>query len=162
MLTLLCALTKDFIIGNDQNLPWPSEKGDLKIFKLLTWNHKIIMGRKTFASLNYSPLKGRDNYVLTTQKQLHDKYHAANLKFVFDYNDLVTQYQNSQENVFVIGGAEVYQLFYEYVTYAYLCFMNEQYQGNIKLTCWDQADWTLQTKTKFLNFSYYIYKKKEL
>ena len=65
-LTLIAALARNGVIGNNNALPWHLPE-DLKHFKELTTGHAVIMGRKTWESLpaRFRPLPGRQNIVVT-------------------------------------------------------------------------------------------------
>ena len=65
---LICAISKNNVIGNENKLPW-SIPEDLKRFKELTSNNWIVMGRKTFDSIG-RPLPNRTNIVLSENKNL--------------------------------------------------------------------------------------------
>ena len=65
---LICAISKNNVIGNENKLPW-SIPGDLKRFKELTSNNWVVMGRKTFDSIG-RPLPNRTNIVLSENKNL--------------------------------------------------------------------------------------------
>ena len=68
---LICAISKNNVIGNENKLPWNISE-DLKRFKELTTNNWIVMGRKTFDSIG-RPLPNRKNIVLSKNKNLTDK-----------------------------------------------------------------------------------------
>ena len=61
---LVAALAANGVIGRQGRLPWHLPE-DLKHFRRLTLGHPVIMGRKTWESLNGKPLPGRDNIVVT-------------------------------------------------------------------------------------------------
>ena len=65
---LICAISKNNVIGNENKLPW-SISEDLKRFKDLTSSNWIVMGRKTFDSIG-RPLPNRKNIVLSENKNL--------------------------------------------------------------------------------------------
>ena len=91
-------------IGKDGKLPWQIP-GDLKNFKKLTINSTIVMGRKTWESLPIKPLSARRNVVLSSQP----------VKEVESYNSIEQcikiLYKDNVKNIFVIGGAQIYQHF---------------------------------------------------
>ena len=67
-------MTKNRVIGKDNDLPWHLPE-DFKYFKDTTVGKPIIMGRKTFESLNKKPLPNRVNIILTNQsKDLYNKH----------------------------------------------------------------------------------------
>ena len=91
-------------IGKANNLPWRLPD-DLKRFKKLTSGHPIIMGRKTYQSIN-RPLPDRTNIVVTRDMNLeipgcivaHSAVEAIKRAREFD-----------REEIFIIGGAELYK-----------------------------------------------------
>ena len=83
-------------------------KDDLKRFKELTIGHSIIMGRKTFESLPNGALPNRKNIVLTREKNYSNK----NIFVANNINDAI-QLTKNDSNPFIIGGGEIYSLFFE-------------------------------------------------
>ena len=65
---LICAISKNNVIGKENNLPW-NIGDDLKRFKELTSNNIIVMGRKTYESIG-RPLPNRRNIVLSNNTDL--------------------------------------------------------------------------------------------
>ena len=103
LLTLIAAVARNGIIGRDNTLPWRLPE-DLKHFKALTTGHPIVMGRKTWESLG-RPLPGRHNIVITRDAT----YHAEGATVVNSLEDAL-HLANDAEELFVIGGAEIYRL----------------------------------------------------
>ncbi|HQW19559.1 MAG TPA: dihydrofolate reductase [Rhodocyclaceae bacterium] len=103
-LVLIAALAKDRVIGIDNQMPWQLPE-DLKRFKALTLGHPIIMGRKTWESLG-RPLPGRSNIVVSR----NPGYAAPGASVVHSLKEAIALAAGSgAENVFVIGGAEIYR-----------------------------------------------------
>lgn len=108
-LSLIVAMTPNRVIGRGNMIPWrlPS---DMKRFKDITNGHPVTMGRKTWESLpeRFRPLPGRTNIVVTRQKG-----YQARGAVSFSSPEIalkVTRCLGSDE-IFVIGGAEIYQQF---------------------------------------------------
>lgn len=102
MISIIVAINNNNGIGlNNELLYWLPN--DLKRFKSLTTGHTIIMGRKTFESLPKGALPNRRNVVLTRQ----------NLKFegaeTFDSLDEALDNCKNDDEIFIIGGASLYQ-----------------------------------------------------
>ena len=108
---------------------------DLKYFKDKTTDKTIIMGRKTFERLpNKEPLPHRTNIILTRNVadflgtyDLDDNMIVSN-----DINAIIDKYKDSEEEVFVIGGENIYKEFLPYckniyVTEIYGCFKSDAY-----------------------------------
>ena len=78
---------------------------DLKYFKQLTSGHSIIMGRKTWDSLPTKPLPNRRNYIISSeQPRILDKNAIR-----FQMDDALTFLDYTWEDVFVIGGGQIYE-----------------------------------------------------
>ncbi len=63
MLSIVVAMTQDYVIGKNGQLPWDFLASDMKRFKKVTSGHPVIMGRKTWESIpeKYRPLSNRTN-----------------------------------------------------------------------------------------------------
>ena len=107
-------------IGNVNQLPWKS-KVEMDYFKKTTignGNNAVVMGRKTFDSMNQRPLKMRRNYVFTRDASISDLYDAD---IVVESNiDNILLLDRVFDDVFIIGGAEIYRLFAPYIDTFYV------------------------------------------
>ena len=103
MLSIIVAVAENNVIGKDNKLIWHLPE-DLKRFKKLTLGHKIIMGRKTFESLE-ELLPNRKHIILTGNKT----YSVDNedVEVIHTIEEL-EKYINSPSECFVIGGAAIY------------------------------------------------------
>lgn len=110
MIKLIVAMDPNQLIGKNNQLPW-NIKEDLTHFKETTTGHAIVMGRKTYESIG-RPLPNRINYILTRDKTY--KLDHAEVKVIYDINELLKQYKGSEKTLFVIGGEQVYSLFLEH------------------------------------------------
>ena len=136
---LICAISKNNVIGNDNKLPWNISQ-DLKRFKELTSNNWIVMGRKTFDSIG-KPLPNRKNIVLSKNKSL-----IIDSVEVFDSPADVIDYHkknSEQKDLFVIGGTYIYELFFEYCEYLYITFVDKEYLGDAFFPKVDWNKWKL-------------------
>ena len=156
------AVTGDNIIGANNQLPWSKQVGDLKLFKLITINHPVIMGYKTFHSMKCQSLVGRKNIVITSKKNLHNQINLTaenEVHYTSNFLKLINDYQNASHLFFIIGGASIYQLFYQAASYLYLTTMNKNYPGDCKLEQLNLNHWQQITSAKFENFKIVVYKK---
>ena len=103
MITMIAAAAENNALGKNNTLLWYLPD-DFKRFKRLTTGHYIIMGRKTFESFS-NPLPNRTHIIITRQKNFstEDGFVVSNLQ-----EALVTVPKN--EETFIIGGGEIYQL----------------------------------------------------
>ena len=104
-LSLIAAIGQNNELGKDNKLIWYL-KEDLKFFKENTMHKTIIMGRNTFESFP-KLLVGRKHIVLTKQNiVVPDEVHLYH-----NYEDIKKYIENSDEEMFVIGGSQIYSLF---------------------------------------------------
>lgn len=111
-MNLILATSKNGAIGNNNQLLF-KQSDDLKRFKSLTTNNVVIMGRKTFESLNNKPLPNRINIVITRNVELledlqrkYDNLYIVNtIEKAIDISDVMYK----EKETFIIGGAEIYK-----------------------------------------------------
>ncbi|MCM8557467.1 dihydrofolate reductase [Sphingomicrobium sediminis] len=107
-INMIVARAKNGVIGKDGDLPWRLP-ADLKRFKELTMDGAMIMGRKTFESLP-KVLPGRRHIVLTR----NEKWKRKGAEVAHDFAEA---FQLAKEDpVWIIGGAEVFEIFLPYVS----------------------------------------------
>ena len=104
-ITLVAAIASNNVIGKENSLPWNIPE-DLKRFKQMTSGHTILMGRKTFDSIG-RPLPNRQNIVMTKDKN----FEQEGIKVINDFDEALELIKESNEDVFVIGGSKIYELF---------------------------------------------------
>ena len=103
MVSIIAALQhKDSGIGFNNELLFRISD-DLKRFKHLTSGHPIIMGRKTFESIGSKPLPHRTNIVITRQTLTQE-----DVVFCNSLEEALEKAKEVDENIFIIGGAEIY------------------------------------------------------
>jgi dihydrofolate reductase len=100
-ISVIAALARNRVIGIENRLPWRLPE-DLAHFKALTFNHPILMGRKTFESLG-RPLPGRTNIVITR----NPVYCKDGCLVAASIPAALALCQDVDE-VFFIGGADLY------------------------------------------------------
>ena len=100
-LTLVAALSTQRVFGRNNQLPWRLP-ADLKLFKSLTVNHPVLMGRKTYESIG-RPLPKRRNIVLSRRGLDHEGIE------VFRSLPEALQALGGIGEIMVIGGGEIYR-----------------------------------------------------
>lgn len=103
----ILACTPSGGIGKDNKLPWNKLEGDLPRFKKLTNGKTVVMGRKTYESIGFG-LPNRTNLVFSRGK--------------------VLPIQNYGPDAWVIGGAEIFELFYQYIDEIHLSLTHFEYE----------------------------------
>ncbi len=102
MVTIIAAVGRDKAIGRNGDLAFHIRE-DMRHFKALTTGHTVVMGRKTFESLPKGALPERRNIVVTGQAG----YNASGIERAGSLEEALTMAEG--EEVFVIGGGEVYR-----------------------------------------------------
>lgn len=103
MTTIVVAMGEKNEIGSDNQLLWHLPK-DLKHFKELTSGHPIIMGRKTYESIDKA-LPNRTNIVVSRKKD----WFQEGVLIVGSIKEAVKFAKKIDENIFIIGGGNIYE-----------------------------------------------------
>jgi dihydrofolate reductase len=131
LITLIVARADNGVIGCDGKLPWHLP-ADLKRFKALTMGKPMIMGRKTFDSLP-GLLPGRRHIVLTRGKWAAEGAEVA--------HDIKSALALAGDDVFIIGGAQVFALFEPLADRWELTEVHEDVEGDTVMPPPDPAEW---------------------
>ena len=118
MISLIAAIGNNNELGKDNQLVFHI-KEDMRFFRETTTGHPILMGRKTFESIG-RPLPNRTNYVITH----HPEDLPDGVEPVRDLRQFLESWQDSKEELFVIGGATIYEAALPYATIFYLTEVN--------------------------------------
>ena len=140
MKAIVVAYGKNREIGADNDMPWSNSlKDDLKHFKQLTSDSTIIVGRKTFASFGNRPLPNRENIVVTrANEEIEGTIVAHSLDEAYALA--------SSENIFVIGGGQVYAEAINDMDVLYITEVNASFDNatvlfpKIDLSLWNEVD----------------------
>jgi dihydrofolate reductase len=104
MISMICAIGRNREIGLNNKLLWNIPE-DMRHFVKITSGRTVIMGDKTFLSIG-KLLPNRKNIVVTLDKN----FKAEGCEVRNSLEDVLKEYKNSSEEVFVIGGATIYKL----------------------------------------------------
>lgn len=136
IVSIIVAKADNDVIGKDNELIWHMP-ADLKHFKNTTMGHYIIMGRKTFESQK-KPLPGRTSIVITRNKD----YKAEGCIIVYSLSDaLKIAEENKQEEVFILGGAEIYKIALPYTDKIYLTEIKSTFEGDTYFPHFELDEW---------------------
>lgn len=133
-LSAIAAMDKNHLIGKNNQLPWHLP-ADLAHFKAITTGHPILMGRKTHESIG-RPLPNRTNIVLT--RDAH--YQAEGVIVVHTLDEALASCPEAQE-LFIIGGAEIYQLAFPRLQKLYLTFIHQAFEGDTYFPAFSAKEW---------------------
>lgn len=128
MISIIVATDKNGLIGNGHNIPWMGKlPTDMQFFKLTTLNKIVIMGRKTMESLG-KPLSNRTNIVISRTVQSTDGF------YIYPSVDEVLheyyEYCHTEDEVFVIGGASIYEQLLPYTDRIYHTIIDHEFDGD--------------------------------
>ncbi len=136
MRILIAATSQNNALGKDNKIIWHLPD-DFKRFKELTSGHHIIMGRKTFESFP-KPLPNRTHVVITRQKN----YNPEGCIVVNSIKDAF-EICPKNEDVFLIGGAEIYKLGLPFTDKIELTYINETFEADAFFPEIDFSEWKL-------------------
>lgn len=104
-------------------------KEDMEHFKNITMGKVVVMGSKTASSLpNGLPLKGRTNIVMTRKVPQNDLSTPTNKVFIYCSNPQSILDLSKDEEIVIIGGAEIYKLFEDHVDCLYHTIINKSFK----------------------------------
>lgn len=143
MISLIAAVADNGVIGKENELPW-NLPNDLKRFRKLTKEHTVVMGRKTYESIIKKlgkPLPDRTNIIVTRQADF-----AAPDCTVLSWKQALERYEKSDEEVFVIGGSEIYRLALPYAQKLYLTHVHGKPEGDARFPHLNADEWQATQK----------------
>ncbi len=141
MISFVWAEDKNHVIGVDGHLPWKLPN-DMKRFKDVTTGHPIVMGRKTFESFPNGPLPNRLNIVISRNA---DYKVPESVVLLTDKSEL-SEYVKSDDEVMVIGGSGIFNLFKNDVDRLYLTRIDHEFTGDTKMVPIDYTKFNLIEK----------------
>ena len=134
MISIIVAMAKNRVIGAKGAIPWHLPE-ELKRFKHLTLGHHIIMGRKTWESIG-RPLPGRTSVIVTRQRG----YRVPGAKVVHSLDEAIAAC-GADDEIFVIGGAELYAQAFSRAGRLYLTTVNAETPGDTLMPDYAAGDW---------------------
>ena len=135
IVSIVVAISENNAIGKNNQLIWHLP-ADLKHFKEITTGHSIIMGRKTYDSIG-KPLPNRRNIVITRNPLLE----IPGTEVCTSLEAAIALCQ-AEEEVFVIGGAEIFQEAFPLTQKIYLTRVHENYEADTFFPEIDAETWT--------------------
>lgn len=160
MITMIAAAAENNELGKDNKIIWHLPD-DFKRFKLITSGHHIIMGRKTFESFP-KPLPNRTHIVITRK----ENYQPSGCIVVNSMQEAL-DYCKQEENIFIIGGGEIYALGMPLSDKIELTRVHHAFDADAYFPVINAEEWLLsksETHTKDENhkyeFTYETYLKK--
>lgn len=157
-MNFIVAVDNNYAIGRKGGLIY-SLPSDLKYFKTHTTNKVVVMGERTYLSLPKRPLPNRTNIVLTNRGVTYDG--AITVHGISELKEAIAGYNT--DDVFVIGGASVYNLLMDNCKYAYITHIDASEPADTYINNVDaKPNWRLVDKSPTysennLNFCFCVY-----
>ena len=126
MFSLIVAIANENVIGKNNKLIWHLSE-DLKRFKAITSGHTMLMGRKTFESLP-GVLPNRKHIIITRDNNY--SVDSNQVSIITDLDAFINKHKNSEEEIFVIGGAEIYKQLLPYCNKIYLTRVYKSFEAD--------------------------------
>ncbi len=134
IVSIVVAIAQNNAIGKNNQLLWHLP-ADLKHFKQITSGHTIIMGRKTYDSIG-RPLPNRRNIVITRNTDLA----IEGAEVVTNLDDALALCDQEDE-VFIVGGAQIYEHALAKTNRIHLTTVHETYDADTFFPEIDKKDW---------------------
>ena len=152
-ISLIVAMAANRVIGLDNKMPWHLS-ADLKKFKAITMGSPIVMGRKTYESIG-RPLPGRSNIIISRNLD----YQQTDCLVFNDIKTAIEASSKDAEEIFIIGGAELYKATLPHADNLYLTVINQDFDGDtffpeIDFKVWTEASREDISDDPSVNFNY--------
>jgi len=134
IVSAVVAIAENHAIGKNNQLLWHLPN-DLKHFRLITTGHTVIMGRKTYESVG-KPLPNRRNIIITRQQ-----IEIAGCEVVSSIEEALALCAAEQE-VFIVGGAEIYKLAMPLTDRIYLTIVHQSFEADAFFPEISKTEWT--------------------
>lgn len=161
MVTIIAAVGRNRALGKDNDLIWHLP-ADLRRFKNLTRGHHVIMGRKTFESLG-KPLPKRTNIIVSRNPEF-----IAEGCIVVNSLETALEKAKSDQNPFILGGAEIYKQALSFADHMDLTYVHEDFEADAFFPEFDPEEWELIGREDFkkddenaYDYSFVQYKKRK-
>lgn len=157
MLSLIVAMDENNLIGNNNCIPWNVPE-DLKLFKEITHNSIVIMGRKTFQSIG-RPLPNRINFVLTKDRNFfHENVQIFNCPDIALKEALYLQTVTNKK-IFIIGGKAIYEYFLPLIDEFHFSYIKGKFFGDTFFPKINISNFYIANRVEFNSFVYVYYIK---
>ncbi|PIN73488.1 dihydrofolate reductase [Candidatus Woesearchaeota archaeon CG10_big_fil_rev_8_21_14_0_10_45_16] len=155
MISIIVAMTKDRVIGRDNDLPWHLPE-DLKNFKSLTTGNTVIMGRKTYESIpqKFRPLPNRHNIVISRSMPM-----AEGITVARSVEEAVIKAREIGKEAFIIGGGTIYRQSLPFTDRMYISYVAKDYEGDVRFPKFEEREWIVEREEKFDEFTLVVYTK---
>jgi dihydrofolate reductase len=142
-ISAIAAIGKNRELGAEGKIPWHIPE-ELKYFKKITMGHPIIMGRKTHESIGRA-LPGRANIIITR----NEDYKSEGCIGVSSVKDAIAiATKTDKEEIFIIGGGEIYKLAWDYIDKLYLTVINKSFKADTFFPSYEEFTKEISNRTE--------------
>jgi len=154
MIKIIVAMDPNNVIGNGDELPWKI-KEDMQLFKKMTTDNVVIMGRKTYASIG-KPLPNRINIVISRVFNYLD----PNVITVPDIESAIEKAKEFHNDIYIIGGQTIYEQTINDVDELCISHIRSSYSGDKFFPEIDNEIWQQNKEVYYDDFIFKNYEKK--
>jgi dihydrofolate reductase len=158
-IVIIVAIAQNNVIGRSNgDMPWHISE-DFQHFKKTTMGFPIIMGRKSFESLG-KPLKGRENIVVTRNKNLN--YNFEEIKVFHSLDDTIEYCKSLNiEKIFITGGGEIYKQSIHIANEMIISYMKFDAEGEVEFPHFNKSEWEIIDRDVREQFDIVYYSRKK-
>ncbi len=154
---IIAARSLNNVIGNNDEIPWRA-RGEQKLFKDITMDSVLIMGRKTFESIG-RPLPGRQTIIISRNAD----YQQAHCETASNLENALSLAANHHKAIFVAGGGQIYKQALPQASGVHLTTVQCTVDGNVFFPDFPTPDFRLVEEKQFesnINYHYQHYLRK--
>lgn len=132
MIAIIVAMTPEYVIGKNGEIPWKI-KGEQKQFKELTTGQTVVFGRKAFEEIG-KPLPNRKTILVSSKI----KVETESCTTISNFDEYL---RNNTEDLYIAGGAGIYKAALPYTDIIYLTIVNVKTDGDTFFPKINKEDW---------------------
>lgn len=150
--SIIAAVARNGVIGREGRMPWHLPE-ELQHFKATTMGHTLVMGRRTFEGLGRA-LPGRRTIVLTRDPS----WHHPEVEVAHSFPEALSLAGPADE-VFVVGGAQVYAEALPYAHRVVLTEVDDEPEGDTVFPEWDRRGWHEESREPHDGWTLAVYER---
>ena len=155
-LIAVAALSENFVVGKDGEIPWESLPEDREQYRSRVANDPVILGRRTFESM-LDDLPGSAQIVMSRSESSFAPNTAVHARTVEEAIDHAEAFGG--ETAYVLGGGKIYELFQPHLTGMALSRVPGKYDGDSFYPEWNPDEWELVAETPYDGFTLQEWKR---
>lgn len=157
MISIIVAVTKNNVIGNNGIMPWKI-KGEQRRFRELTTGHTIIVGRKTFQAEG-KPLPNRKTIIISKTKNIECE-NCVTVKSLKEALELA----KDEKEIFIAGGGEIYRQVLPMTDRIYLTIIDKVIEGDVYFPKINEDEFVKAYEERIegeIPYTYYTYERRK-